>query len=158
MKLFIPCILLLLSFSVFSANYNGDVRSFRQPDGSMVDVKLFGSEYYMRAEGLDSYTLIRDKESGWICYANLSGDQKNLLSSGIVYHGIAGNSSTWRNDLNIPLHLQISLEARKNIIQQNKNNLEGVTTPGQVTSTLVTPINPVSGTITGLCIIVDFSD
>jgi M6 family metalloprotease-like protein len=155
MKLFLPGILLLLTLSSYSANFDGDLRSFKQPDGSMVDVKLFGSEYYMRAEGLDAYTLIRDKESGWICYANLSSDQKNLVNTGIVYHGITGNASTWRNDLNIPLHLQISLDERRNLIRENQNRLSGGSTPDDVNTT---PFNPVAGSITGLCIIIDFSD
>ena len=37
--------------------FNGKIVLFKQADGSSVDVKLFGTEYYMRAEGLDGFTL-----------------------------------------------------------------------------------------------------
>ena len=55
---------------------------FKQPDGSFVDVKLFGTEYYMRGEGLDNYTLVRDDQTQQICYARLSEDGNKLLSTG----------------------------------------------------------------------------
>jgi len=65
------------TISLYAAPFNGQIQQFKQPDGTMVDLRLYGNEFYMRAEGLDEYTVIRDKQSGWICYATLSKDKKN---------------------------------------------------------------------------------
>ena len=45
--------LVLAFLTVFAAPYRGQVKRFKQPDGTWVDIKLYGSEYYMRGEGLD---------------------------------------------------------------------------------------------------------
>ena len=59
------CIYYLFFYvSIISSPFKGQIQQFKQPDGSMVDVRLFGNEFYMRAEGLDEYTLIRDKATG----------------------------------------------------------------------------------------------
>ncbi|MBK8587438.1 MAG: hypothetical protein IPN88_19375 [Bacteroidetes bacterium] len=67
--------------------FNGKIVPFKQADGSSVDIKLFGTEYYMRAEGLDGFTLIRDQSSNNIVYAKLSDDGTELISTGIIYTG-----------------------------------------------------------------------
>src|SRR4051812_8653352 len=159
-------LLLLISFNLSAANYNGEIMKFKQPDGTSVDVKLFGSEYYMRSEGLDNYSLIRDEQSKWICYAKLSEDGTTLVSTGIVYRGQQNDPSSLRSNLNLPFHLQIDIKSRQKIIKtnqqllgdgnKNKNRLTG---PGQGNNIVAgTPINPVAGSILGLCIVVDFAD
>ncbi|MCL1957405.1 MAG: T9SS type A sorting domain-containing protein [Fibromonadales bacterium] len=72
--------------AAYAAPYNGDEFEFSQPDGSSVAVLLFGDEFHIDAETLDGYTLIRDKD-GWICYAKLSADGNEYVSSGIRYTG-----------------------------------------------------------------------
>lgn len=162
MKRLLPLLLLISIFQTvgFSMPYHGKIQRFQQPDGSFVDVKLFGTEYYMRAEGLDGYSLIRDKKTKWICYALLSSDQKELLSSGIVYRGVDSDPSTLKSDLSIPRHLEILETEREKIIQENtkklnENSTHSIQNPPK---TLGTPIHPVSGTIKGLCLVIDFSD
>ena len=58
--LIFSCLALLISLSIVAAPYHGDIVDFPQPDGSTVQVKLYGDEYYMRGESLDGYTLVRD--------------------------------------------------------------------------------------------------
>jgi len=67
MKSIFTIILLAFSIHLFSAPFNGKIMSFRQPDGTSVDVRLYGDEYYIRAEGLDGFTVVREKNSQWIC-------------------------------------------------------------------------------------------
>lgn len=98
---------------------------FKQPDGSFVDVKLYGTEYYMRAEGLDNYTLIRDPDNQWICYAKLSEDETMLQSTGIIYKGKTGISNSLQINLNLPHHLDINAESRNKIIKEKKKLLHG---------------------------------
>jgi len=123
MKKAIIIFLLVSSFGAFAAPFNGQIKSFRQPDGTTVDLKLFGTEYYMRAEGLDGYTLVRDKNTQWVCYANLSEDGSELFSTGIVYKGKKDNDSTYRKDLSISKHLDISKKSMDKIILKNQNKL-----------------------------------
>jgi len=61
--------------------------TMEQPDGSQVDVRLFGDEFYARGESLDGYTVMRDPRTGAICYAALNGDSTEWVSTGMVYHG-----------------------------------------------------------------------
>jgi M6 family metalloprotease-like protein len=154
--------IIFITLHATAANYNGEIKSFSQPDGNKVDVMLYGSEYYMRAEGLDGYTLIRDSENHWICYAKLSADGNSLESTGEIYHGIKNDPSTLRNDINQVKHLQINLDARHRQIEQMKSQLDG---PGQQlrvqnngASFNGTPIFHPAGNIVGLCIVIDFSD
>ncbi len=166
MKAILSGLFLVLVTNLFAANYNGDIMQFKQPDGSIVDVKLFGSEFYMRSEGLDNYTLVRDEQTKWICYAKLSEDNTKLISTGIVYRGTLNDPASLRNNLNLPHHLQTDLNSRHKLIEENQLKLNGeshknnrLSTPGQSGNSLAgTPINPVSGNILGLCIVVDFSD
>jgi M6 family metalloprotease-like protein len=72
--------------AVYAAPYNGDEFEFSQPDGSSVAVLLFGDEFHIDAESPDGYTLIRDKD-GWICYAKLSDDRNEYVSTGSRYTG-----------------------------------------------------------------------
>ena len=140
---------------------------FKQADGTSVDIKLFGTEYYMRAEGLDGYTLIRDKVSNNIVYAKLSEDGAELLSTGIIYKGTKNNIVTPTAVLQFSKHIDINVKARNKVIAENKQALSGNekgifernSSGGQGgNQTDGTPINPVSGNITGLTIVVDFSD
>ena len=146
-------LLLICSLNLIAAPYNGQIQQFKQPDGSVVDLKLFGTEFYMRAEGLDGYTLIRDKATKWICYAQLSSDNSELISTGIVYKGKLNEIFTLQNKLNIPKHIDISTKSRDKTILKNKkllgidSNPESKTAPHQVI-----------GNINGLCIVVDFTD
>ena len=98
---------------------------FKQADGTSVDIKLFGTEYYMRAEGLDGYTLIRDKVSNNIVYAKLSEDGAELLSTGIIYKGTKNKIVTPTAVLQFSKHIDINVKARNKVIAENKQALSG---------------------------------
>jgi M6 family metalloprotease-like protein len=134
----------------------------KQPDGTLVNLRLFGSEFYMRAEGLDGYTLVRDPKTKWICYAELSADGTRLLSSGKVYKGQTGKPATLQAFKEIPLHLDIIETARKQVIRENSLALAGghpehLRQPGHP-HTHGTPPHTVEGIIKGLTVLVDFPD
>ncbi|MBN2718235.1 MAG: hypothetical protein JXX14_20490, partial [Deltaproteobacteria bacterium] len=81
--------LLLVSFirGAAAAPVSGELFSATQPDGSLVTVRLYGDEFYIRAETEDGYTVVRDKANGWICYAELTGADDELVSTGIPFLG-----------------------------------------------------------------------
>ena len=81
---FIAVFALFQAFS-FGAPHRGDLFQLRQPDGTSVQVRVWGDEYYQRVETLDGYSLIRDPGSGWICYADINKSGSAFLSTGRVY-------------------------------------------------------------------------
>ena len=78
-------VLVCLSVYCLGAPHWGDVFELGQPDGSSVSVLVWGDEFYQRVESFDGYTLIRDMSTGWICYAELSADEREFVSTGVVY-------------------------------------------------------------------------
>ncbi len=83
----ILCFAIMVCPPLFAAPHLGDPFQFRQPDDSLVDVLVWGDEYYQFVETPDGYTLIRDPETNWICYAELSAEGNELVSTGIIYSG-----------------------------------------------------------------------
>ncbi len=145
--------------------FNGQIIPFKQLDGTFVDIRLFGTEYYMRAEGLDGFTLIRDNVSKNIVYAKLSEDGRELISTGIIYTGTKTNLVTPQAISSFAKHLDVNEKSRIAIMKKNKKALSGNEKGiferngnGQGNQADGTPSNPVSGNISGLCIVVDFSD
>lgn len=151
-RFLIILIFVTIQATLFAVPYHGKVMQFKQPDGSSVDVKLYGTEFYMRGESLDGYTLIRENTSKWICYATLSADKSELISTGIRY---TSNQNSIRNIHGISQHLDISSKYREKVILKNRR-LAGL--ENENTSISKTPPHPVNGYIKGLCIVVDFSD
>jgi M6 family metalloprotease-like protein len=158
MKIFFLSLLCILSVNVFAAPYWGELQKFKQPDGTWVDVKLYGDEYYIRGEGLDGYTLIRDEQTGWICYAVISGNGAELLPTTIHYNGRENDASTLRSGLNIPQHLERSTEIFAKIREANNRKLNGDLPLNRYQNREADAPAPPIGNVKGLSIIVDFSD
>jgi hypothetical protein len=70
-------------FPLFGYPHNGEHFLLEQPDGSQVEVAVFGDEYYQDIESPDGYTLIRDKRN-WICYAALSADGREYGATSTI--------------------------------------------------------------------------
>jgi M6 family metalloprotease-like protein len=90
---------------IAAAPHTGEIMSMEQPDGSQVDVRLFGDEFYVRGEGVDGFTVMRDPHTGAICYAVLNADGTEWLSTGLVYQGVdaggTGGSASYSNLSNL---------------------------------------------------------
>jgi M6 family metalloprotease-like protein len=114
---------LFAPLNVFAAPYNGEEMEFTQPDGSTVTVLLFGDEYHIDAESPDGYTLIQG-EDGWICYAKLSDDGSEYVSTGIkkTKKGIAPS---------VQKNIRIKPEAAREKRTKNKKAL-GVPEDGEL--------------------------
>ena len=86
------CVLCLSGIPAISAPYNGDIIELKQPDGTKTEVRFYGDEYYCRGESLDGYTVMRDKQSGWIVYAVLNDAGTEFVPTDVVYdHRIPTN-------------------------------------------------------------------
>jgi len=126
----------------------------RQPDGGVVEARIWGDEYYQVVESLDGYTLIRDPSTLVICYARLSGDGNELVSTGIRVGKVDAAS------LGVKKHVRINGEARARLVQESRNAWEprraSRETGAEGTPTLAS--GPIIGDVQGLVILVDFED
>jgi M6 family metalloprotease-like protein len=145
------------------APYRGEVRVFTQPDGGQVSVRLFGTEFYIRPESLDGFTLAMDRSSGWICYAERAADG-SLQSTGIRYRGPADNDTRARlaaRGLDVGLRAH-SEHIAKTVARVRQTLNPGTTSPSGLTALLdeiaFAKYNPTVGSGQGLVVLVDFSD
>lgn len=148
-------------FSTLGAPFLGLRKWFRQPDGKPIELVLYGDEFYMRAETITGYTVIRDPKTQWICYARISDDGMNWVSTGWKVA-----ESTSEEELiriwNLKPHLDLPEKVRKEICNQNALRLAGgneasLSLPGHP-HVHGTPVVPVSGNLKGLTVLVDFPD
>jgi M6 family metalloprotease-like protein len=105
---------------VFPVNYFGEKIWLKQPDGTKVEVCVFGNEFYQDVETPDGYTLIRDEVSGEICYALVSSDQMEYASSGIKYQGGETPASVKKI---VNQHARISPQSIKTKISEKQKQL-----------------------------------
>ena len=122
----------------------GEVFPLRQPDGAKMQVRVWGDEFYRVIETLDGYTLVRDPESGAACYARLSRDGNTLRSTGRR----ADLSAPPRR---LPRHLRINQSEVMRVVQERRAHFAA--------GARARDVQPVTtGSVVGLCLIVDFSD
>lgn len=137
---------------VFSAPHFGDPYTLTQPDGTRIEVKIWGDEYYRRVISPDGYTLIPDPDTGWVNYAVLNRDGSAFVPSGIIYTGEPLRQKA-AVAAGIPKDLQLIPEA---IAAIRTETLEALGGPFDTIDTRA--VGPVEGKITGLTILIDFPD
>ena len=122
-----------------------------QPDGTRVEVRVWGDEFYRVVESLDGYSLVRDPESGATCYARLSPDGSELISTGVQV------------GLGLPLDLEphirinpVSARAKVAVARARlaTERVEALATLGRS----VQPLPPNTGEVQGIVLLVDFPD
>jgi hypothetical protein len=126
----------------------GETWQLRQPDGSLVDVKIWGDEYYQVVESLDGYTLTRDPATMVICYARVSGNGDVLESTGVEL------GSRDPGSLGLSQHVRISQAAMEAVVAEARSRPLANPSPDKAAN--YSPA--VTGSVEGVCIIVDFDD
>lgn len=165
---FLIGMLVIMVSSITAAPHNGDIFNLKQPDGTTVPVRVYGDEYYQDVESLDGYTLVRDENTGWICYAGLSANGNNYESTGIIYDpdSMAYPESALINESG-GRHLrinneQIALQRKANFEALNgKTELEALQESAllrEVAEEALESAPEAVEYVTGLTILVDFSD
>ncbi len=149
LKHYFTFLMLFFGCMLQAAPYNGEIMTFEQPDGTLVEVRIYGDEYYSRCEGLDGYTLIRDPKTDWICYAKLSADKSHFVSTGVHYPNTKKSAGS-----GLIKHEKLSPSAIKKIAAQNKAQL-GASEESQPTKKAAKKIE---GHFKGLTIVIDFPD
>jgi hypothetical protein len=82
--------LLLLAFclifvNVFAAWLNNVPGKVSQPDGTVIDVLKSGDEFHNWAHDENGYTIVKDKKTGFWCWAK-SAQDGDIESSGYPVH------------------------------------------------------------------------
>ncbi|MHC4906251.1 MAG: M6 family metalloprotease domain-containing protein [Planctomycetota bacterium] len=172
-RVFFIAIILFFGVCVQAAPHWGDMIEVAQPDGVSVSIKVWGDEFYIRAESLDGYTLTRDPQTGFICYADVDNEGE-FISTGIVYTGEAlselRSKNAWAQQRGQGLKKGLKLARTKRIEKANINrallkvNQPGhvVPTPDYVASDTGAPVSaaaaPLAGDILGLTLLIQFPD
>ena len=163
-----------LALNISSAPYYGETFELSQPDGSTVPVVVWGDEFYQRVETPDGFTLIRNKETGWICYAELSSDSSELLPTDRIYQPVKGLPKSLKiSGTELPQHLKIRRSSHlkkhaeiRQLLLGSDNEADGSNvlpappSPGEESSSIrpLAGVKPVVGNMTGLTILIDFTD
>jgi M6 family metalloprotease-like protein len=156
------CLGALSGVTATAGQYRGDSRFFQQPSGVTVEVRLFGTELYLRAESPDGYALAIDRPTGWICYAE-KDPAGALQSSGIHYVGPADAATLQQLDRRgITASLRASATAIAATVEQVRQSLGSAAGEGSDPKTGYyyrgPKYAPVLGSGKGLVVLVDFSD
>ncbi len=150
--LFLTITLLLLTNKSHAAPVFGEVFDVHQPDGSSIEVRIWGDEFYQVYESLDGYTLVRDPKSKEICYAELSADGNELVSTGI------SASKAKPDNLEIKRHIRINKQAARKQIKTLRSRFDA-RVMGIPSASLAASVQyPCSGNVRGICLLVDFPD
>jgi M6 family metalloprotease-like protein len=151
-------VMLLFVVFVFSASRPaqadpvfGKIVELRQPDGSIIQTRVWGDEFYRVVESLDGYTLVRDPVSRIMCYARLSADANDLVSTGV------SATAPLPTQMQIERHIRIKKQAAAARLEAARARFA----PGQSQSN--SPLQasstpPTTGTVRGICLLVDFAD
>lgn len=145
-----------------AAPYRGDQFVFKQPDGSLIKVKVWGDEYYQRIESEDGYTLTKEAD-GWFYYAILSEDHQKLISTGVKFTGTdiaVARKNAGANASKLPTEKGLELNTQA----IRKERAKSTAKYGQKSSSLRTSGVPsqdfiqLSGNVKGLALLIDFPD
>ncbi len=130
----------------------GEIVDIRQPDGSIIQARVWGDEFYRVVESMDGYTLVRDPASRQACYAELSADGSELVSTGVR----AGELLP--EDIQIEPHVRIRNEAVRARLAAAQDRF-AARQSGPRSGLQGAPATPPStGQVRGICLLVDFSD
>ena len=148
-------IIFLISVSLYSEAriYQGEPFSLKQPDGTLVPVLVWGTEYYQEVESPDGYTLIRE-QSGWICYANITVDGNEYVSTQLQYNG---TSQLPASLVLLSKHLRISAEAIKASTMIMQQQMAAIT-PKNLSHSRLKSLSSLPDTVRGLTLLIDFPD
>ena len=130
----------------------GEIVDIRQPDGSIIQARVWGDEFYRVVESLDGFTLVRDPASRRACYAELSADGSELVSTGVPA------SELLPEDMQIEPHVRIKTEAVRARLEAAQDRFAAVQS-GPRSGLQGAPASPPTlGQVRGICLLVDFSD
>jgi len=136
------------AFQAGAAPLTGEIVTIREPDGRRVEIKVWGDEFYSVGETLDGYTVVRDEDSGFLSYAVLSADGRDLVSTGIPASEMPPRT--------LVKHVRIAKDAAAERARAVRSDFERrapeppASTRGERGTT--------TGDVVGITLVIDFSD
>ncbi|MBN2565580.1 MAG: M6 family metalloprotease domain-containing protein [Candidatus Eisenbacteria bacterium] len=134
-----------------AAPYRGDEVTIRQPDGSLIVLLVWGDEFYAVGETRDGYTVVRDPDTRMFCYARLSADGSELVSTGIP----ANEAPPLRG---LAQHVRISQADAVERARSAREAFEARQIDAAVGASGRAGRGPTTGSVVGITLIIDFSD
>ena len=132
----------------------GEILTLRQPDGTTLQVRVWGDEFYHVAETLDGYTVVAAPDGRGAHYAKLSDDGDDLVSTGVAVGDPIPAA------LGLPKHLRIRASAVVAKVAAVRTRF--AQTDAQVLAAAgvtAAPAGPPNlGSVKGIVLLVDFSD
>jgi len=138
-----------------AAPVTGDIAEYKQSNGTVVPVRVWGDEFCRVMESLDGYSVIPDEKKDVICYAKLSGDGRELVSTGTPVR--KGQIPTAQiNTLGVEPHIRILPEAARE--KAEAACAQHFAAEKEVLQLAQGYIPPSTSNAKGITILVDFSD
>ncbi|MBN2440163.1 MAG: hypothetical protein JXJ04_02420 [Spirochaetales bacterium] len=100
--IFLSMLFCVLLTTLQPKTYATDFHTFTQPDGTPVELKIYGDNLCIKAETPEGILVVRDTYTGWICYAIPNSAINSYSSSGVPY--IPGNMAKHRDGKPLSLH------------------------------------------------------
>jgi M6 family metalloprotease-like protein len=149
-----------------STPFRGERFTFTQPDGSEIEVRGWGDQYYAVFETLDGYTIVEDPETGYYHYADLSADGASLEASGGIADHVAPPNLRRPRGLRVapqaaramaaaarrPHERKPRWQERREMRREQLNSARASLIP------MAPPSEETVGEIVGLCLLIDFPD
>jgi M6 family metalloprotease-like protein len=142
-------LVLLFGTQVGAAPVSGGTCHVRQPDGTLLEVRVWGDEFHRTFESLDGYTLVRDADSGLYCYAALEAPSGELVSTAIPL------GSPMREELGIEKHLRPDPKLVRAEALAVRKAVEEAT---PLLKAYYPPYPACPDAVESLCVLVDFAD
>ena len=133
-----------------AAPMRGDEVVIREPDGTSVTVRVWGDEFYAVGETLDGYTVVRDGATGMLCYAVLSADGRELVSTGTP----AGEEPP----SGIDKHIRIDPDAAGDQARSSRDEFERLAFESMPAPSRDAGRGPTTGDVVGITLLIDFDD
>ncbi len=134
----------------FAAPMYGDVVTIQQPDGTTVDVRVWGDEYFAHGETIDGYTVTRDLDTGFLSYAILSTDGNSLVSTGVA----AGEAPP----AGLEMHIRLASDVAAELARRSRDDFESRQLATMSTQPRAGRSGTTTGEVVGITLIIDFSD
>ena len=91
-SIFIICCILISCGHVWATGATANIVKYRQPDGSIISLKMFGDEFFAYSTTLDGY-IVAIGNDGYCYYANYDSGYLNLSGNRVTGSGLSVKSS-----------------------------------------------------------------
>lgn len=158
--MFATCAVMLAQAPLLAAPHNGDIFTLHQADGTTLQLKGYGDDFHGVFESMDGYAVIKDNSRGGFCYASLSADGNDLVSTGVLLGKTKPAGLQKHLRLNQAAAERIAIERRAALTFHTDNYQrwnawkEDVRKNGFTS----TPTHTTTGSYIGMTVLVDFKD